>query len=87
MHAEHEAMRDNGYNETHFKYKYQTNIPMLTLLRVLIVSDAFKGKLPVQRHRMVYALLDEEFKQGLHAINIVTKTGAEYAKEIDAKNL
>lgn len=57
------------------------------MFRVLIVSDAFKGKLPVQRHRMVYALLDEEFKQGLHAINIVTKTGAEYAKEADAKNL
>jgi hypothetical protein len=29
-HSEHEAMRDNGYNETHFK--------------VLVVSDAFKSK-------------------------------------------
>lgn len=48
---------------------------------MLIVSDTFKGKLPVQRHRMVYALLDDEFQRGLHAINIVTKTVAEYEKE------
>lgn len=44
----------------------------------MIVSDKFAGKLPVQRHRMVYSLLDDEFKSGLHAVNIVAKTPSEY---------
>jgi stress-induced morphogen len=29
---------------------------------------------------MVYALLDDEFKNGLHAINIITKTPEEFSK-------
>jgi len=38
-------------------------------------------QMPVQRHRMVYALLDKEFDQnGLHALNLVTKTPAEVAQ-------
>lgn len=64
MHAEHEAMLNQGYMETHF--------------RILIVSDAFKGKMPVQRHRMVYGLLDDEFKRGLHAVNIQARTPDEF---------
>lgn len=65
-HAEHEAMRQNyGYTETHFK--------------ILVVSPDFQGKTPVQRHRMVYSLLNEELStKGLHAVNIVTKTPEEY---------
>ena len=49
--------------------------------RVLIVSDCFAGKLPVARHRMVYSLLDGEFKEGLHAVNIIAKTPAEYERQ------
>lgn len=37
-------------------------------------------QMPVQRHRLVYALLDDEFKQGLHAINIITRTPEEHVK-------
>lgn len=29
---------------------------------------------------MVYALLDEEFKKGLHALNLICKTNEEYEK-------
>jgi len=50
------------------------------IVRILIVSSKFAGKLPVQRHRMVYALLDDEFKNGLHAVNIFTKTPEEYSQ-------
>lgn len=65
-HAEHEAMRNQfGYSETHFK--------------ILVVSDVFGDKTPIQRHRLVYGLIDEELKtKGLHAVNIVTKTPKEY---------
>lgn len=48
--------------------------------RIVIVSDEFKGKMPVQRHRMVYSLLDDEFRNGLHAVNIIAKTPAEFEK-------
>lgn len=29
---------------------------------------------------MIYSLLDDEFKNGLHAINIVTRTPEEHAR-------
>lgn len=54
--------------------------PLIAWIRITIVSDAFKGKMPVARHRMVYALLDDEFKNGLHAVNIITKTPEEFNK-------
>lgn len=41
--------------------------------RVEIVSDAFKGKGPVQCHRTVYAILDEELKNGVHALSLKAK--------------
>jgi BolA-like protein 1 len=70
-HAEHEAMKQNfGFLETHFK--------------IYIVSEAFLAKSPVQRHRMVYELIDEELKtKGLHAVNIVTKTPQEYESQLN----
>ena len=39
---------------------------------------------PLQRHRMVYNLLDDEFQQGLHALNIVARTPAEMEARKDA---
>ncbi|XP_010433494.1 PREDICTED: sufE-like protein 1, chloroplastic/mitochondrial [Camelina sativa] len=65
QHAGHAAVRgsagDDG--ETHFNLR--------------IVSDAFQGKSLVKRHRMIYDLLQEELKNGLHALSIVAKTPAE----------
>lgn len=37
---------------------------------VRIVSPAFAGKLPLQRHRQVYAALDDLMEQGIHALSI-----------------
>jgi len=80
MHAEHAAMRDSGFLETHFKYFFIFRVVLsyIPFVRVLIVSDAFQGKMPVKRHQMVYGLLSDEFQNGLHAINIVTKTPKEF---------
>jgi len=42
---------------------------------VRIVSAAFAGQLPVKRHRMIYAALDELMDQGIHALSIDAKDG------------
>ncbi len=44
---------------------------------VTIESAAFVGKNKVQRHQMVYALLSDEFKTGLHALAIAAKAPGE----------
>ncbi|KAI7861256.1 bola-like protein-domain-containing protein [Spinellus fusiger] len=63
LHAHHAAMKDTTEKETHF--------------RMIIVSEAFDGKTMMQRHRMVYQLLGDEFRQSLHALSLKTKTSRE----------
>ncbi|MEL6545595.1 MAG: BolA family transcriptional regulator [Myxococcota bacterium] len=47
---------------------------------VTVISDAFEGVLPVQRHRMVYAPLKDVMGDGaLHALKLTTKTTGEVA--------
>jgi BolA protein len=55
-HKGHAGAREGG--ETHY--------------RVYIVSDSFAGKGRVQRHRIVYALLADEFAAGVHALALQT---------------
>lgn len=46
---------------------------------VLIVSNAFAGKTPVERHRMVYRALDKEMQTDIHALSIKSFTPEEYS--------
>ncbi|KIJ49623.1 hypothetical protein M422DRAFT_27987 [Sphaerobolus stellatus SS14] len=63
-HSHHEAMRNQEDKaETHFQ--------------VDVVSEAFKGKTTMQRHRMIYGALSEELSKGLHALSLKTKTPEE----------
>ncbi|KAI0528720.1 hypothetical protein KFK09_001262 [Dendrobium nobile] len=62
QHAGHAAVKGDA-NETHFNIK--------------LVSPKFDGQSLVKRHRMVYDLLADELKTGLHAISIVAKTPQE----------
>lgn len=73
LHRHHAAMRSQGggNGETHFA--------------VQVISDAFKGKNTVQRHRLIYSALSEEFSQGLHALSLNTKT-LEEAQRYQAEN-
>ena len=41
-----------------------------THIQLLIVSDDFKGKSRIDRHKMIYKILESEFKAGLHALAI-----------------
>ena len=54
-------------SETHFK--------------VIIVSEAFAGLRQVQRQRRVYQALNDEFRQGLHALSMQTLTPAEWQQD------
>jgi BolA protein len=62
-HAGHAGARPEG--ETHF--------------RVEIVAAAFAGKSRVERQRLVYAVLAEELRDRVHALQLVTKTPEEAA--------
>ena len=39
-----------------------------------VVCDAFRGKLPLARHRMVYATLGERMGGEIHALQLKTLT-------------
>ena len=43
----------------------------------LVVHEAFAGKLPLARHRMVYATLGEKMGREIHALALKTLTPAE----------
>jgi acid stress-induced BolA-like protein IbaG/YrbA len=45
----------------------------------LVVCDAFKGKLPLARHRMVYATLGALMGGEIHALSLKTLTPEEAA--------
>ncbi len=44
---------------------------------VLIVSDSFVGKLPLQRHRLVYQAMGELMQSDIHALAIDAYTPEE----------
>jgi BolA protein len=46
-------------------------------VRVVVVSEAFAGKTPLQRHRMVNELFKEELTGPIHALQIVARTPGE----------
>lgn len=46
----------------------------------VIVSAAFAGKRPIQRHQLVYAALGERMKAEIHALSMKTLTPEEFAQ-------
>jgi BolA family transcriptional regulator, general stress-responsive regulator len=60
-HAGHAGARPEG--ETHF--------------RVEIVAASFAGKSRVERQRLVYAILADELKDRVHALQLATKAPGE----------
>jgi stress-induced morphogen len=63
-------------NESH---KHHVPAGSETHMRVVIVSDKFEKLFLVERHRLINTLLQPLFKEGLHALSIVTKTPGEWA--------
>ena len=48
---------------------------------ILIVSQSFKDKKPLERHRMIYSALMNQFKDKIHALAIQALTPEEYEKK------
>jgi acid stress-induced BolA-like protein IbaG/YrbA len=46
----------------------------------VIVSPAFAGKRPIQRHQLVYAALGERMREEIHALSMKTLTPEEFQK-------
>jgi BolA protein len=69
-HANHKGLHDGHAgvrsSESHFS--------------VTVVSEQFTGMTPIKRHRLVNAILQKEFDDGLHALQLSTKTPAEWEK-------
>lgn len=43
-----------------------------------VTSDVFEGLMPIKRHKLVYACVNDQIASGeLHALTIVAKTPAE----------
>jgi len=61
-HAGHAGARVGG--ETHYS--------------ILLVSEAFRGKSRIARHRVVNAAVAAEFASGLHALALVLRTPEEH---------
>ena len=58
--------RRRAFDESHFS--------------VTVVSEQFAGMTPIKRHRLVNSILQKEFDDGLHALQLSTKTPAEWEK-------
>ena len=46
--------------------------------KLILVSNAFSGKLPVKRHQLIYRLLADELNNGVHALALHTYTDQEW---------
>jgi acid stress-induced BolA-like protein IbaG/YrbA len=44
----------------------------------LVVSEAFEGKTPVERHQVVYKALGDAMRVRVHALSLRTLTPAQY---------
>ena len=45
---------------------------LATHFRITIVSENFEGLLPIKQHRLIYTALQQQLKDGLHALALST---------------
>lgn len=50
-------------------------------MKIVIVSDSFKGKNILKKHQAVQTCLKEEMQSAIHALTIVAKTEEEWANQ------
>ncbi|MCE0494350.1 BolA family protein [Vibrio salinus] len=62
---------------------YMHNVPAgsESHFKIVVVSDEFKGKRQVARHRRIYQILDNELNNGVHALSMHIYTPDEWISE------
>ena len=68
---------DNSYK--HINHKKDTHGGHFT---VLIVSDDFKARTLIDRHKMIYEILGKLMKVEIHALSMQTLTEEEYREKL-----
>lgn len=53
--------------------------------KAVIVSTAFAGKRPIQRHQIVYAALGDRMREEIHALSMKTLTPEEFQQNNSIK--
>lgn len=51
-----------------------------THFHAVVVSEQFRGKPPIERHKLVYAALGDAMESEIHAISIKTYTDDQWEK-------
>ena len=51
-----------------------------THFQAVVVSEQFRGKPPIERHKLVYAALGDAMESEVHAISIKTYTDDQWEK-------
>lgn len=51
-----------------------------THFQAVVVSEQFRGKPPIERHKLVYAALGDAMESEIHAISIKTYTNDQWEK-------
>lgn len=66
---------NDSHKHSHHKPMQQASNQKESHFRIEVVSNAFSEKNMPSRHRMIYQLLEDEFQnQGLHALQMKTRT-------------
>lgn len=75
-----EALGPNYLTVENESHKHSVPPNSETHFKVVVSSDQFKGKRSVQRHQLVYGLLQDDLANGVHALALHTYTPEEWAK-------
>ncbi|SCU84290.1 LANO_0C00958g1_1 [Lachancea nothofagi CBS 11611] len=78
---QHFALFNDSYKHAGHHGMEEADNKIESHFRLELVSEAFQGLTLPKRHRQIYNLLDEELKNGVHALQLQTRTPAEQAKK------
>ncbi|WP_373691311.1 BolA family protein [Endozoicomonas sp. YOMI1] len=73
-----ESLQNDLIDVTNESHLHNTPPGSESHFKVVIVSEAFQGKMPVKRHQIIYGLLADELREQIHALALHTYTPAEW---------
>ena len=73
-----ESLQNDFIDVTNESHLHNTPPGSESHFKVVIVSEAFQGKMPVKRHQIIYGLLADELREQIHALALHTYTPAEW---------